>query len=482
MDVPSGRHPRREAAARMSVQRYETAEGVRWRVRWREDGGRMRSRTLASKREALAFDADVRARRFRGEALPQPGRETLAAAYEEWWQLRGSTLAANTRRTHQAVWNAHVRDRFDHHRLTTLAADPQLFEQLTADMRARGVGPAAQRRVLMVLSAVLTACVQWKKIAVNPIGQVPKPPAARQRNPRPFPPAVVELICDEIRCRATKDRDARRPVGDALLVSLMSYAGLRPGEALALRFSDIGERTISVDKAVADGAEGPTKTGQGRTVPLVAPLRVDVATWRRLGGEADDDALLFPSAAGSHWTRTEFGNWRNRVWKPALVTIAARDPKLSWLRSARPYDCRGSFVSLQLRAGATPMEVASWGGHSAQVMFRHYAGVIEELVGEPRLTAEAQIEAARAALRQRTDAELAELVGSLVEQPLAASDTEAFRIFYPIEVEDVPGALDELPGIERHQTELADRLEEWIERRRERAAAVDRRQLRRPPE
>ena len=429
----------------------------------------MRSRTLPSKREALVFDADVRTRRFRGEALPQPGRETLAAAYEEWWRLRGSTLAANTRRTHQAVWNAHVKDRFDHHRLASLAANPQLFEELTADMRSRGVGPAAQRRVLMVISAVLSACVQWKKIAVNPIAQVPKPPAARQRNPRPFPPAVVELICDEIRCRATKDRDGHRPVGDALLVSLMSYAGLRPGEALALRFDDIGERTISVDKAVADGAEGPTKTGQARTVPLVGPLRIDIATWRRLRSEPDDDALLFPSASGSHWTRTEFGNWRNRVWKPALETIAGRDPKLSWLRSARPYDCRGSFVSLQLRAGATPMEVAAWGGHSPQVMFRHYAGVIEELVGEPRLSAEAQIEAARAALRQRTDAELAELVGSLVEHPAADAGTEAYEVFYPIEVEDLPGALGELPEVETVESEMANRLSEWIERRDERA-------------
>lgn len=63
MDVPCGGHPRRTAAARVSVQRDETAEGVSWRVRWREDGGRMRSRTLPSK-EALAFDADVRTRRF----------------------------------------------------------------------------------------------------------------------------------------------------------------------------------------------------------------------------------------------------------------------------------------------------------------------------------------------------------------------------------------------------------------------------------
>lgn len=83
------------------------------------------------------------------------------------------------------VWNAHDRGKFDHHRLTTLVADPQPFEELTADMRARGVGPASQRRVLKVISAVLTAAVGWKKINVNPIASVPKPSAVRERNPRP---------------------------------------------------------------------------------------------------------------------------------------------------------------------------------------------------------------------------------------------------------------------------------------------------------
>ena len=48
-------------------------------------------------------------------------------------------------------------------------------------------------------------------------------------------------------------------------------------------------------------------------------------------------------------------------------------------------------MSLHLRAGASPLEVAAWAGHSPHVMFQHYANVIEELVGEPRLSAEEQI-------------------------------------------------------------------------------------------
>ncbi len=63
----------------------------------------------------------------------------------------------------------------------------------------------------------------------------------------------------------------------------------------------------------------------------------------------------------------------------------------------------------------------------------HYANGIEELVGEPRLSAEEQIDRARDALHTTAEDELAELVGALVEHPAASSDggrSEAYRMFY----------------------------------------------------
>lgn len=210
----------------VSVHRYETAEGSRWQVRWRE-GERVRTRSLPTRRDALALDADVKARRFRGEAPPTLSRDALATSYDDWWRLRGSQLSPNTQRSHRAVWNAHVRGRFDHHKLSSLASDPQLFEELSADMRERGVGPAAQRRTLMVISAVLSACVDWKKIATNPVLSVPKPPSGRERRPRPFPPLLVEQIRAEMRNRTTLD-DGSRGIGDACLVSVLSMRGCAP--------------------------------------------------------------------------------------------------------------------------------------------------------------------------------------------------------------------------------------------------------------
>jgi integrase len=410
----------------VSVQRYDTADGVRWRVRWREANGRMRSRSLTSKREATAFDADVRARKFQGQALPRPGRETLAVAYDDWFRLHASTLAPATQRTYRAVWDAHVRGRFDHHRLN----------ELTADMRERGVGPAAQRKVLVVISAVLTACVEWKKIATNPVLRMRKPPASRQSFPRPFPPVVVERIRTRMMRRETKDITATRALGDAALVSLMSYCGLRPAEALALTWGDVQVKTLIVDKALRDGEIGPTKTGTARTAPLALLIQLELLALKVAQLAIRPSELIFPTIDNVYWSRADFNNWRNRVWKPVLRDLAGAEPALASLAAARPYDCRGSFVSLHLRAGASPLEVAKWAGHSPAVMFRHYANVIEELQGEPILPAEDQIMRARVAVEEKDGHELDRLVVDLVTNPtigLGGRNSAAHEFYAPEE-------------------------------------------------
>jgi integrase len=415
----------------MSVQRYETADGSRWRVRWREPNGHMRSRTLMSRTAATAFDADVRARKYKGEALPRATRETLAEAHEQWWKLRGYKLASNTQRTYNAVWKAHVENRHDHYPIAQLASEPQLLEEMLAEMAARGVGNAAQRKVIVVISSVLTACVKWGKIATNPAWQVEKPPAAPQRIPHPFPPVVIERIRLRMLRRAVRPRSSVRNVGDATLVSLISYAGLRPGEALALTFGDIGARTLAVDKAVSDGEIGPTKTRMARTVPLIDALRDDLDHLRKVRGDPPDHHLVLPATDRGLWTRSEFNNWRNRVWRPVPVDLAAAHD-LRRLKTARPYDCRGSFVSLVLRAGHSPLEVARWAGHSPAIMFRHYANVIEDLVGEPAMSATEQIQRAREAVREKQTEELDELVVDLLERPTlaAAEGSGAAEVFY----------------------------------------------------
>jgi integrase len=413
----------------MSTQQYETKDGRRWRVRWRDGSGKQMSRSFLSHRDAQAFDLDVRARKLRGEGAPHLGRKTLGSVYDDWLRLDAPILAPATLLSYQSSWRAHIEPELGERFLSELVTEPQLFDEFIATMRDGEVGAAAQRKAFIVLSALLSAAVSRNQIAANPLWRRKKrlPPLSR-RHSRPLAPITIERLRHEIRKRQVK-RGSSRATGDALLVSLMAYAGLRPGEALALNFGDL-TTVVRVDKSASFGEERDSKTAK-RTCPLIAPLVADIVEWRSVQGDPADTARVFGDRDGELWSLSAWNNWRSRVWKPALATVAGDDPELAALLAARPYDLRGSCVSLRLRAGEPPLEIARTTGHSPAVMFNHYAGVIEELRGQTVLSAEEQVLRARQLVSEATTSELDKLVGETLKSPDKAGRTAQSLLYGP---------------------------------------------------
>ena len=66
----------------VSVEQVARSDGTKvWRVRWRDEHGRNRSKSLGRKRDAEAFDAEIRRMRRLGElGLMDAGRVTLGRA------------------------------------------------------------------------------------------------------------------------------------------------------------------------------------------------------------------------------------------------------------------------------------------------------------------------------------------------------------------------------------------------------------------
>jgi integrase len=149
---------------------------------------------------------------------------------------------------------------------------------------------------------------------------------------------------------------------DATLVCVLAYAGLRPGEALALEWQHIGERTILNEGAVALGNVKETKTRQTRSVRLVAPLATDVAEWRLACGRPDGSTFVFPGLEGRPWADHDWRNWRKRVYAPVAEAVQ--------LDGSRPYDLRHAFCSLLIAEGLSVVEIAQQAGHSPAMMLR----------------------------------------------------------------------------------------------------------------
>jgi len=354
----------------MSVERIKRQGGeVVWRVRWRE-GGRNRSQVLGSKRDAQDFDAEVR-RRKRAGTLAQidAGTETLDEYVTgSWWPSHTAHLAPKTRRDYAHFYDRHVSRPLGGYQLRELT--PETIARWQTDKLAGGTGPVAVKKSLTLLGNILERAIDAGRIPSNPQRRMRKARLPSRPETRPLAPDAVE------RMRSASNHR------DATLIAVLAYAGVRPCEARALRWGQVRERTILVNAS--------SKTGQTRTVRLLAPLATDLAEWRLACGRPWDDAPVFPGQAGRPWPAEGFNKWRARGFRDALDAAG--------IQRARPYDLRHSFASLLLHEGRSVIYVARQLGHGADQTMNTYGHVIEEFEDAPRLAAESAIREARAAL------------------------------------------------------------------------------------
>ena len=341
----------------------------RWAVRWRE-GGRHRSRSFTLKRDAEKFEREVqRARELGSLFAPDRGGESLNEVVERWWKEHAlHSLEPTTRDAYLVVWTKHLRPALGATPMRQLT--PGRVDSYRVELEASEVGRPTIAKALAILSGICRFAVLRGLIDANPVREVRKPVVRRQRFVAPATPTSVE------RLRVELLRSGR--LADAALVGVLAYAGLRPGEALALRWADVGERVLRVERAAAKGVVKATKNERLRAVRLVEPLALDLAWWRNVTAWRRPESLVFPNQLGELRDDFAWRNWRKRVFKPATVRAN--------VAIGRPYDLRHSFASLLIHEGRSLTDVAAQLGDSVTVAGNVYAHVfaeVEDMLREP---------------------------------------------------------------------------------------------------
>lgn len=350
----------------MSVHRITNQGKPVWTVRWRE-AGRNRQRTFDKRSDAVAWEARTRRRRqLRGAAELAGERTTLAEYAREWWTAYAEpNLSPSTLSLYATALDLRVLPALGAMKLSEIT--PANVERMIADLRRDGVGDPSILKTSSVLSAIFSRAVANGLVPVNPVRAVRKPRQRPTRRPEPIAPATIERIRSQL------------DIADATLISVLAYCGARPeSEALALRWRDIGERTIALTGS---------KTQRERHVRLLPTLAEDLRTWREHCRPMSDNAFVFTRPDGGQWTATDWDNWRRRVWKPAAETAG--------LEGSRPRDLRGSYASLLIAAGHSVVEVAEQLGHSPVMCLSAYARAFAEFGPENRISAERAIRDAR---------------------------------------------------------------------------------------
>jgi integrase len=347
------------------------------------DGPVYRQATFDTKREKDDFVAEVRRRRRLGLSLSFELEEdvTLAVCFREYWRLQALPhLEKGTRQNYERAWLKWIKPNLGDWPLKAITAKV-ITRQLMAPMRAAGAGDPTVLYVLAVLQSVMAFAVTDERIAENPVRSVRKPARAVERDVPPVPPLLVERIRVLMLARSTTNG-----VRDALIVTLIAYEGLRPEEVLALKVEDVGEKLRIRRKNVDGELLTYTKNRRKRSVPFTAAVvRQDVAEYQLASGIRR--GLLFPRADGDPWREHDYRNWRRRVYQPIAKMVGLPVP--------RPYDLRGSYVSLLAAAGYTLLEVARRAGHSVDTCERYYAKIFDDVDPANRVDPEDAIRVAR---------------------------------------------------------------------------------------
>lgn len=340
---------------RRSYGRVRKLPSGRYQVRYPGPDGLLHpaDRTFATVADADVWLARKRVEIEEGRWLdPAQGQATV----RDWGARWLASVAPQLKHTTQAGYRSLIASRINpvlgDRELSSLR--PIAVAEWVAQMKTAGLSSSRIRQAYRVLSQMMASAVDNGLIVASPCKGVRLP-----RMPQTEPHILTPLEASAIVRNASAPHD--------LLIALLAFAGLRVGEAFALRRSDIDvERcrlVIDENLAEAGGAlvfDSP-KSHQNRTLTLSAELA------KRLGAYLDSlseapDTLLFTNREGRP---LRYNQWRKAHFNPAVSA--------SGLTDVKPHDLRASHGTwVADRYGV--MTAAHRLGHSnASVTTRHYA-------------------------------------------------------------------------------------------------------------
>lgn len=326
-----------------------------YRARWREPGGRLRSKSFVRLRDAEQFLRSQEVAVDRGAYVDdRAGRITFAEWAEHYFAIAGKRLARTSYARDIDYLNNHVLPRWGTTplaRITKPAVERWVVDLAEPGARASGAGtlaPGSIEKIYQTFRKVMAAAVEDDRIPKLPCPTRPPLPRGKRK-------PVRFLTGDEVSTLAAAI-EARYEAG----IYLLAYGGFRIGEFAALRIADVDwdRSCVHVRRGLTDvggviAFEDLKTTRSFRTVPM-ADLALE-KLWEHIDtyvNSDDDSALLFPGLRGAPLRPN---NWRKRQFSPAVAQAG--------LAPLSPHDLRHTAASFLIAEGANPWMLAEILGH-----------------------------------------------------------------------------------------------------------------------
>jgi integrase len=297
----------------------------------------------------------------------EPTKQTLADFAKEWLVAVGPTIRPSTRHSYDRNMRLHVLPRLGAVELRRVDAGMlnALYAALLADGKrtvanggAGGLSPRSVRYIHTIIHRAFRDAVRWGRIARNPADAADPPRASAVVRP-----TMTTWTAEQV--RAFLDHTAEHRLHAAFV--LLATTGMRRGECLGLRWSDVdlAAGRVSIAQTVImvhhDIRVGSPKTSRGRrTVELdpetVAALREQrkrqAAERLLMGAGFTDNGLVFCMPDGGPLHPERFSRTFSRQ------TAHAGLPPI------RLHDLRHTWATLALQNGVHPKIVQERLGHA----------------------------------------------------------------------------------------------------------------------
>ncbi len=327
--------------------------------------------TYRTRREAQDAEREAIQRRDRGTLL-DPSTATVGELLDEWLASIAGTVTEQTRKDYEITIRLHLKPAFGAVRvqkLTAAAIDAQYRAWQDAKKTPRFIRGAHLR-----LSQALAYAVARGIIYVNPCGTV-KPPTLATKKADVWTAAEAATFLHTAMHRPVLtrggDSGVRRPDDLTPLWHLLLLEGMRRGEALGLRWSDVNwERgtahivqTVAADKTnrgaaiVQDRAKTKASARTVRLTPDTLAILKDhrkAQLERRLQAETwHDHGLIVCTGNGTPVNP-------NNVSRSFEALVKAAE-----VRRIRVHDLRHTHATLLLLSGEHPKVVSERLGHAS---------------------------------------------------------------------------------------------------------------------
>lgn len=322
-----------------------------WRARYRDETGKEHARHFPRKVDAQTWLDQVTAAVVRGDYVdPKAGKVTLRSYATTWESVQVSS--EGTKRIVDNALRLHLLPELGDYPLKAIRTT--MVQGFVKKLEGKGLSPGTIAGIYNVTAAVFAAAVSDRILSATPCREVNLP---KDDDKQVVPPTIEQVITAMETCEAPWRG----------LVAFLAGSGLRIGEALGLKVTDVDflRRTVSVERQrLQSGAIGPLKTKKSRRVVPLGQVTIDALAAHLAAYPASDGALFLDELGRP----LRYRRWRT-IWEAMVrATSDRRHLETGVSVDFTSHDLRHFYASALIAGGASVKQVQERLGHSSPVI------------------------------------------------------------------------------------------------------------------